>query len=59
MLLNPAAGAGAAIKVFKERLVPIFRDAGTEYEVLVTEYPGHAYDLLRYENLGRGYILVF
>ncbi|TRY72571.1 hypothetical protein TCAL_00196 [Tigriopus californicus] len=51
--LNPLAGKGNALKVFRDILVPIFKDAATEYEVLVTEYPGHAYSVVKNENLAR------
>ena len=53
VMLNPVAGSGQALKVFKEKIIPVFRDAGTEYEVLVTEYSMHAYELVRVENLAR------
>ena len=53
VILNPVSGSGAALRVFKERVIPVFRDAGTDYEVLVSEYQGHAYDVVRRENLAR------
>ena len=53
VILNPVSGSGAALRVFKDRVIPVFRDAGTDYEVLVSEYPGHAYDVVRRENLAR------
>jgi sphingosine kinase len=53
LLQNPVAGAGSALKVFKDRVIPVFRDSGTEYEVLVSEYRDHVYDVMRRENLAR------
>ena len=53
VILNPVSGSGAALRVFKDRVIPVFRDSGTDYEVLVSEYPGHAYDVVRRENLAR------
>ncbi len=54
MVLNPAAGAdGTALRTFREKVVPVLRDAGTKYEVLLTEGPAHARDLLVRENLAR------
>ena len=53
VILNPVAGSGAALKVFKERVIPVLRDAGTDYEVLVSERRRHAYDVMRGENLAR------
>lgn len=53
VVLNPVAGNGSALKKFKEALVPVFGDAGIDYELLVTEYPGHAYDVVQTENLAR------
>ena len=53
VILNPVSGSGAALRVFKDRVIPVFGDSGTDYEVLVSEYPGHAYDVVRRENLAR------
>ena len=53
VILNPVSGSGGALQVFKERVIPIFRDSGTDYEVLVSEYAGHAYDVVWRENLAR------
>ena len=53
VILNPVSGGGGALRVFKDRVIPVFRDSGTNYEVLVSEYPGHAYDVVRRENLAR------
>ncbi len=51
VLLNPVAGDGSSLRVFRDRLAAVLKDSGAEYEVLVSERRGHAAEVARGENL--------
>ena len=47
VLVNPFGGTGRALKIFLEKVVPPFKDANIEYEMIST---GQSYEFLPYET---------
>ena len=49
-------GRGYAMTVAARPLLPILHESGIDYEILLTEYPGHAQQVMRNEASGEIYI---
>lgn len=47
VVLNPMSGKKQGQLVANRSLFPVLQQAGIEYEVLVTQYPGHAREIVR------------
>ncbi|KAF8771653.1 sphingosine kinase 1-like [Argiope bruennichi] len=47
VLINPKSGSGKAYQVFKERVIPLFVESDTQYEVLVTDRANCARDYVK------------
>ena len=46
-------GRGYAMTVAARTLLPILHESGIDYEILLTEYPGHAQQVMRNEASAR------
>lgn len=51
VLINPASGTKIATKMFKNLLQPSLEKEGIAYEVTMTQYAGHAKDIVQKTNL--------
>lgn len=51
VIINPASGTKIAIKMFNELLKPSLEKNTTDYELLETQYAGHAKDVVQEKNL--------
>lgn len=51
VIINPASGTKIAIKMFNEILKPSLEKNKIEYELLKTQYAGHAKDVVQQKNL--------
>ena len=51
VIINPASGTKIAIKMFNEILKPSLEKNNVEYELLKTQYAGHAKDVVQQKNL--------
>lgn len=47
VLLNPFGGKGKALTEFKNTVVPVLGEADIQYNMIVTERPGHAQEILQ------------
>ncbi|KAK7506471.1 hypothetical protein BaRGS_00002583 [Batillaria attramentaria] len=46
-LVNPHSGPGRAMQIFKNEVEPMIAEANIPYKLIVTEYAGHARDLVQ------------
>ena len=51
VIINPASGTKIAIKMFNELLKPSLEKNKVDYELLKTQYAGHAKDVVQEKNL--------
>nr|XP_006812074.1 PREDICTED: sphingosine kinase 2-like [Saccoglossus kowalevskii] len=51
LLVNPHSGKGKAVTLFRERVVPLLGESGINYHHIITEYQGHAQDIVKNLNL--------
>ena len=58
VVINPASGTRIALKMFNEVLKPSLEKNKIEYELLKTQYAGHAKDVVQQKNL-KEYIFSF
>ena len=49
VVINPASGKRHAMTVAARTLLPILHESGLDYEILLTDYPGHAQHVMRHE----------
>ncbi|KAL8605891.1 hypothetical protein ACOMHN_050302 [Nucella lapillus] len=47
VLINPHSGPGKAVQIFSSEVGPMLEEAGIPYKLIVTEYAGHAQDLMQ------------
>ena len=47
VLLNPFGGKGRALNAFTEQVAPVLTEADMQYNMIVTERPGHAQELIQ------------
>lgn len=50
-LVNPHSGPGRALQIFKNEVEPMIVEASIPYKLIVTEYAGHALDLVQHLDL--------
>ena len=53
VIINPYSGRKKAQKVATKSLLPMLHEAGVDYEVLMTQYPGHAQQVIRQDASAR------
>ena len=54
VILNPSAGNGNATRTMSSTVGPMLKEAGIEYDVLITERQGHAHEIVQAEpNLAK------
>ncbi|GAV09313.1 hypothetical protein RvY_18877 [Ramazzottius varieornatus] len=53
VLINPAGGPGKAVKLFQERVLPIFSEAEINFDTVISERAGHVGEIVRSLNLDR------
>ena len=51
VIINPASGTKIATKMFNQLLKPSLEENGVNYEVIKTQYAGHARDIVQKKNL--------
>ncbi|GIY32308.1 sphingosine kinase 2 [Caerostris darwini] len=47
VIINPKSGPGKAYQIFKERVIPLFVESDTQYEVLITDRANCARDFMK------------
>ncbi|XP_031558593.1 sphingosine kinase 1-like [Actinia tenebrosa] len=45
VLVNPSSGQGKSLKVFQKKVSPMYKESSIDFELLVTEYAGHAKEI--------------
>ncbi|CAG5126429.1 unnamed protein product [Candidula unifasciata] len=58
LLINPHSGPGKAYTIFKNEIAPLLFEASIPYKTIVTEYAGHAGELMKTINLAEWYGVV-
>ncbi|XP_067672040.1 sphingosine kinase 1-like [Haliotis asinina] len=58
ILINPHSGPGKALQIFSNEVKPMLEEAEIPYKMQVTEYAGHARDLLQTLALSEWYAVV-
>lgn len=53
VLVNPKSGTGQAVKMFHQRLEPRLKQKNIPYELLLTQYAGHAREEMRKRDVRR------
>ncbi|XP_076458489.1 sphingosine kinase 1-like [Babylonia areolata] len=46
VLVNPHSGPGRAVQIFRSEVEPMLEEAGIPFKLVITEYAGHARDLM-------------
>ena len=52
-LINPKSGSGKAFSVFNEQVLPIIKESGVEYEMVLTTRQNHGRELVAKEDIRR------
>ncbi|BFZ17215.1 hypothetical protein BsWGS_20254 [Bradybaena similaris] len=58
LLINPHSGPGKAYTIFRNEIAPMLYEACIPYKAVVTEYAGHAGELMKTINLSEWYGVV-
>ncbi|KAK3590961.1 hypothetical protein CHS0354_034533 [Potamilus streckersoni] len=51
VLINPHSGPGKAMQIFQDDVVPMLDEAEVKYDLIKTEYAGHASQLVKERNI--------
>ena len=55
VLVNPKSGPGKALSIFQERVVPMLAEAGVQFNLIITQKAGHAYEMMKKLDLTKWY----
>ncbi|CAH1794281.1 unnamed protein product [Owenia fusiformis] len=58
VLVNPFSGPGKALKIFQERVIPVFAEADIHFRMVITEYAGHARAMMKRLDLDEWYGII-